>query len=60
MMCACVLAFRPTLLAMTPLNDCERCGGTGWVREHEYTGDEDECTVCGQGRVPHWTKEAKR
>jgi len=53
-MCACVLAFRPTLLAMTPLNDCGLCGGHGWVEEHEFMGNEDECTVCGWSEVGHW------
>lgn len=54
-MCACALAFRPTLLAMSTLNDCELCGGLGWVEEHEYTGDGDMCTICGWNRVGHWT-----
>lgn len=58
LMCACALAFRPTVLAMTLLNDCKRCDGTGWVREHEYTGDEEACTVCGQRFMAHWEKEA--
>lgn len=52
-MCFCASRLRPMFLSMTPLNDCMRCGGTGWVGEHEFTGD-DVCTVCGFSKVAHW------
>ena len=54
LMCSCALTFRPVLLSMSTLNDCDLCGGAGWVEEHEFTGDEDECTVCGWNKVGHW------
>ncbi len=53
-MCFCATAFRPVFFSMTLLNDCTRCDGWGWVEEHEFTGDEDDCTICGWSRVGHW------
>lgn len=54
-MCFCTMAFRPTLLSLTPLNQCTRCDGMGWVEEHEFTGDdENDCVVCGWSKVAHW------
>jgi len=56
--CFCSTEFRPAFFAMTPLNDCKRCGGMGWVEEHVFTGYNDkECTRCGWSRRAHWKKE---
>ena len=55
LMCFCAVNFRPVFFSMTPLNDCKRCDGWGWVEEHEFTGDDEkECTVCGWSKRAHW------
>jgi hypothetical protein len=54
-MCACVLRVRPMVLSLLlgeVVNDCPRCGGVGWVANHDFCG-KALCEVCGWPKETH-------